>query len=329
VAKSPVSATPLLLRAQYYYNTGWAKRGNNAAAKTDPERMTAFADIMAKALTDINEAIRIDDSNPFSFCLKLLILQGNGLTQIFVDTFEEAIKKHASYYRLYEIALSTLQPRWRGSIPAMYGFVQKYADNAPQFSPLKLLYLSLYQHLLSTASVDCAASGGDQEKTEKCVASFMGKVVIGDLEQHVLAALQLYDQTDKYQFGLALKKIVSNMLRTTSGDTYSGAILQLAATSMHSDTQLSQDNPDRHNDYIIDELVAESWNQKRFYQNEMTKYKEVLVDAQLQQFPSDEEKQLALGSIYEYLANASNQQHDHISAIAYERATTIIGQKME
>src|SRR5271170_1008057 len=152
VAKQETDALPLLFRAQYYYDVGWAERGHNFAAKTEPERMAAFVGDMEKALIAVNAALRLDAHNPFSYYLKLRILQGNGRSQAFGAAFEEAIAKYPAYYPPYEIALSTLQPRWGGKIPAMYEFVDKYAGNAPQFSPLKLLYLSFYRHLLSTAS---------------------------------------------------------------------------------------------------------------------------------------------------------------------------------
>ncbi len=287
--------------------------------------MASFTEYMAKALANVNAAIRLDDRNPYSFYLKLRILQGNGVSQAFVSSFEEAVEKYPAYYPLYEIALSTLQPRWAGTVPAMYGFVDKYAGNASEFSPLKLLYLSLYRHLLSTASVDCAAYGGDRDKTGQCVASFMQKFVMPGLEQHVLAALQLYDHTDKYQFGLVVKKIVSEMLNTNGGDTYSGAILQIAATSMHSDTQLKEDKPSGHNDYVSDELVAESWHRKGFYENEITKYEEALIDAQSPAFPSEEEKNLAIAFIYEHLSEASGWRHQYIDEIAFEKAAVAFG----
>ena len=38
---------------------------------------------------------------------------------------------------------------------------------------------------------------------------------------------------------------------------------------MHSDTQLKKHGPE-HNDYIIDEVVAASWNNKGFYDNALT-----------------------------------------------------------
>lgn len=322
VAKNSTDPIPLLLRARYHVHTGWAKRGHDFAANTSPERMAAFAEQMTKALADVNAAIRLDNRNPYSFWLKLRILQGNGLSQAFLAAFDDAAAKHPAYYRLYDIALSTLQPRWGGTIAAMYAFVDKYAGKAPEFSPLKLLYLDLYRYLLSTASVGCGARGGDREK---CVVAVMQKWVTPALERHVVDALQLYDHTDQYQFSLAVKRIVSSMLATSGGDTYSGAILQLAASNMHSDTQLREDKPGGRGNYVVDELVAESWHHKGFYQNEVAKYNEALIHARSQPFPSEDEKDSAIADIFEKLAGAAEKQHQFVNMIAFEKAAVTLG----
>lgn len=322
VAKNSTDPIPLLLRAEYHLETGWAKRGHDFAANTSAERMAAFAAHMAKALADINAAINLDDRNPYSFWLKLRILQGNGLSQAFLAAFHDAVAKHPAYYPLYDIALSTLQPRWGGSTAAMYAFVDKYAGNAPGFSPLKLLYLDLYRYLLSTASVACGTRGGDREK---CVVAVMQKAVTPALEQHVVTALQLYDHSDQYQFGVAVKQIVSDMLRTTGGDTYAGAILELAASNMHSDTQLREDKPGGRGNYVVDELVAESWHHKGSYQNEIAKYDEALIHARSQPFPSEEERNSAIAYIFEKLSAVADKRHQFVDMIAFEKAAVTLG----
>jgi tetratricopeptide (TPR) repeat protein len=324
VARDTTSALPILLRAQFYYEMGWAKRGNRFAADTAPESMTVFAEDMGKALADVDTAIRLDASNPYSYYLKLRILATHGDMHKFGTAFAEAIGKYPNYYSLYQVALATLQPRWGGTVPAMYAFVDKYAGGAPQLSPLRMLYLSLYRYLLSTASVECNAKGFDQDKTAQCVISFMQKAVEPTLEQNVLGALKLYDHSDKYEFGITIKDILSEMLSVNGGEIFAGAILELAATSMHSDAQLKESNPG-HNDYIVDELVALSWHYKNFYDNEMTKYREALVDAKAMAFPSEDERNSALANIYEHLAEAADQLQQYTDEIAFGKAAILLG----
>jgi hypothetical protein len=86
----------------------------------------------------------------------------------------------------------------------------------------------------------------------------MGTNASSELEQQIEAALRLYDKLDRHEFNIALRGILLDMLKTSGGEVYSGAILELAASATHSDTRLNQDNPGNNN-YVIDELVAESW----------------------------------------------------------------------
>jgi tetratricopeptide (TPR) repeat protein len=328
VTKDYGSALPYLLRARYLSDTGSAIRGTGFAAKVEAGRMTAFGADLAMALGDVNTAIRLEPYNPYSYYLRLRILRGYGMSQAFMAALGEAITRQPTYYPLYEITLDTLQPRWGGSIDAMYNFVDKFAGTGPQYSPLRLLYLSLYRHLLGTASLECGQEGGNSDRTVQCIAAYMQKAVRPGLEQNALAALQLYDHTDKYEFGIAIQDIISGMLATSGGDSYSGTMLQLAATSMHSDTQLAEDKPG-HNDYIVDELAAQSWYDKGYYDNEVTKYREALSDARATEFPKEEERNVALAAIYEHLSEAASQQHHYAEEIAYEKAALLLGVKWD
>lgn len=323
IARNKNDAIPFLMRAQYYYDQGWS--GHDLSSTTPAERHARFRDYMAKALADVDASIRHSDRNPYAYYLKLLILRGGGLSGAMTDAFEEAIAKYPAYYSLYEIYLNALQPGWGGTFEAMYAFVDKHAGAAPEFSPLKFLYLELYRDLLLSAAANCSQYGGDRDKRAQCVASIMGKIVKPDLEKRVLGALELYDHTDRYQFGLAIRGILFGMLRAAGGDVYSGAVLQLAATSMHSDTQLKQQKPG-HNDYVIDEAVATSWEQKGFYDNALEKYREALTDAQSGAFPGEEERNLAIAYIYEQLARISGDNlHQYLDMIEYEKAAIAHG----
>jgi tetratricopeptide (TPR) repeat protein len=303
---------------------GWAKRGHDYSTQTAPDRVMAFTDEMKAGLADVNAALSLDQNNPYGYYLRLRILQGYGLSPELTAAFTDGIAKFPAYYPLYELMLSTLQPRWGGTIPAMQAFVDKYAGGAPQLSPLRLLYLSFHRHLLSTASAQCSASGADHDEIARCIVDFMNKAGAPGIEQHMLDAFGLYDHADKYQFGLMVKGIISEMLSTPGGDTYAGAVLQLAATSMHSDTQLKETNPGQ-NDYVVDELIAESWNDKGFLDNAAAKYKEALADAQRSSFPSEGEKAAALALIYETLSRAAADQKQYADEIAFEKAAVLLG----
>ena len=240
------------------------------------------------------------------------------------DAFDEAIAKHPDYYPLYDIVLGTLEPRWGGSVETMHAFIDKYAGPAEPYSPLKLLYLSLYRDLLGSASFACAENQADETRMAQCVASFMQQTVGPSLPDQVLTALQIYDHTDRYQFGLALQPILSDMQQSRGGDAYAGLILQLAADAMHSDTQLKEDKPG-HNDYVIDRAVSNSWYAKGFYDNALKKDQEALQDVEEMAFPGEEEKDAAVAGIYESVAADYNKMNQYPQMIAYEDAAVMLG----
>jgi tetratricopeptide (TPR) repeat protein len=324
VAQSKNDAIPLLIRAQYHYDIGWFKRGAGFAGETQQDNLDSFANHINDALTDIDAAIQLDDCNPYSFLLKLLILRGAGLSDNITTAFDQAIAKYPTYYPLYDTILGVLEPKWGGNVPAMYKFVDQYAGQAAENSPLKLLYLSLYRNLLNTVSVACWPTRQDRDAMAQCVASGMQSSVTPDLRAKVLTALQLYDHSDKYQFGVAIDRILFDLLQTRRGDTYAGVMLELAATSMHTDTQLKQEKP-ANNNYVIDKAVARSWYLKGFYDNAMTKDLEALKDVENTAFPSAEEKDLAIAGIYEFIGETYIKLGQDSHMVAYEQAALALG----
>ena len=319
VAENKNDPIPLLIRAQYYYDMGWFKRGNDYAAKTRAVDVSSFEYYMTKALADIDASIRLDDGNPYSFLVKLRILRGYGFSKKFMSVFRGAITKHRGYYPLYAIVLDTLQPKWGGTLGAMYGFVGRYAGNSAKYSPLRLLYLELYSDLLNNAWTSCDLRHVVSEKMAECIDSVMGKTVRPGLVKQVKAALRLYDHCDKHQFDVAVGRILPGMLGTSGGGRYAGAILMLAADAMHSDTQLVEDKPG-HNDYVIDEAAGDYWFNQRQDENAEQKYKEALKDVKFASFPNEEEKDVAIASIYEDLAKLYENRGRYVEMIAYEKA---------
>jgi tetratricopeptide (TPR) repeat protein len=324
VMRSKGDAMPLLIRAQYDYDMAWYKRSHKFIRDISASSLTAFAEYSRLGVADVDRAIQSDDSNPYAFYLKLRLLRGSGTTEALRTAFEEAVAKYPGYYDLYRIYLAALEPKWGGSVKDMYAFVDRYAGHAAQYAPLRLLYLSLYRDLLDSASTACTNYWPDADKVARCVAQFMGRAVTPELNDHVLASLQLYDHAKKAEFGFAIHDILVDMLETSGGDAYSGAMLQMAATSMHSNTQLSEDKPGR-NDYVIDESVAESWYQKGFYDNALKKAHEALKDIDNTAFPRPEEKALAIAGIYELIGQTYEYLHQYADMIAYDEAAIKLG----
>jgi tetratricopeptide (TPR) repeat protein len=169
---------------------------------------------MRPALADVEAAIRLDDGNPYGFLLKLRILRGSGISDRVTSAFDAAIFKYPGYYPLYEAMLSMLQPKWGGDVPAMYAFVERYAGQADENSPLKLLYLTLYRDLLETASTPCGHYWPDNDKMTQCTASGMQHA---DMIAYEEAAVALGNKTEQEYYicyGYYQLKDYDNAIRT-------------------------------------------------------------------------------------------------------------------
>src|SRR5690242_17054508 len=169
IAKDKSSAIPYLVRAEYYYNTGWRQRGARVAPQYN--HMYSFAEYMNKALADADTAISLNDTFPSSRHLKLRILAGGGNTPQMEKAFQEAITKYPSYYPFYDIRLSSLAPKWGGSVQELYSFVDKHAAKTSNTSPLRLLYLALYAELFDAANMACYSPDSDGQK--QCEAAVL------------------------------------------------------------------------------------------------------------------------------------------------------------
>lgn len=118
------------------------------------------------------------------------------------------------------------------------------------------------------------------------------------------------------------------MLGASGGETYAGAVLQLAASAMHSDTQLVEKNPG-HNDYVIDAVVAKSWYWKGFYDNALSKNREALADIAKSEFPDDAAKDLATSTIYLQMLDPLSYQSRFDDVITYTRAALDLGNQID
>ena len=97
---------------------------------------------------------------------------------------------------------------------------------------------------------------------------------------------------------------------------------------MQSNTQLKEDEYS-HNDYIIDEAVAESWSVKGFYDNAIKKDQEALADINGVPFPDEEEGDLAKAQIYQEIATLYSKQNRYVDTIVYQNAAIALGNRTE
>lgn len=356
ILRNPDDALPLLFRARYYYLKGWFASGRGFSADAQKSRNDTFRYYMGNAGKDVADSLKLRSDIPYTYHLQLLILLSRGASGEMTDAFEQATEKYPNYYSLYAVMLDALQPKWGGSVAEMYQFVDKHAGGAATNAPLKLLYVHLYSDLLNAAWVSCnaAARGNGQmppsrvakflawffgrnttpsaadaaNRPADCIGTQMAKIVTPKLEHNVQQALALYDHTDKRQFDLAIGPLLASMLNIANGRTYGAAMLQLAANAMHTDTRLREEDMGPH-DYMIDRTVAASWFDQNFYQNALTKYREALKTARSTIFSDEEERDLALASIYERIADTYYLLHQYTDTIAAEEAAMALDARVQ
>jgi tetratricopeptide (TPR) repeat protein len=320
VAHDVGAGTPLLVRSQFHYGVAWL-RDKDYASDAPSSHAAAFERNLQMADADVTAAMQHGASGPAVFYLRFAIEASKGFSDTAWSAFKEGIEKYPAYYGFYRAALERLEPKWGGSVNAMYDFVDRYAGSAGQYSPLKFLYVSLYGDLVDSAQFACNNQGADD--LDACVSGGMRAFLRPELEREVITALGLYDHMDKYEFGAEIEPIVSKILGSCGCEIFGGAILELVANSMHSSAEL-MDVPGKNN-YIVDELVAQSWLQKQHYPNALRKAREALDDIKNSTFPSEAAKDLAVAHVLEKVATAEFGLGDIPASIAAERQAVEIG----
>ena len=319
ISHSPESALPYLIRAKYYTNTAWLIRGPDFGDAVPGQHMRAFQEFLRRAEDDARRSIALDPNIPWSYFL-LLEISGGGNSQQLDQVFRDGVARFPDYYELYRIRLHYLQPKWGGSVDAMRQFVNQYAGSTPPFSPLKLLYLQLTANLLNAAWVECR--GLKHEMLTACIDGYMNRYVTGGLADGVAKALSIYKHTDPIQFSNALWPILGDMVGTQGDSTSINTVLQLAADAMGSDNQLIHESG--HNNYALDDITARVWSKLDNPVNVDQKFKEALDDVERTSFPNEDDKNAALGAIYEDMAWVARNTSQYAKVIAYHDAANAV-----
>jgi tetratricopeptide (TPR) repeat protein len=234
--------------------------------------------------------------------------------------FNLGVARYPASYELYRVRLHFLQPKWGGSIGAMYKFVADNAARAPPSSPLKLLYLQLSANLLNAAWISCDHL--QHERLTECMDFQMNHNVTGALTDGVTEALNLYKHMDPVQFSNALWPILNDMLSTPGDSTATSTVLQLAADAMGSDNQLIHEPG--HNNYVLDNITARVWSKLGNADNVNQKFMEALSDVQRMSFRDEEDKDVALAAIYDDMASVAMSTRQNVKAIAYHDAANAV-----
>jgi TPR repeat protein len=286
VEAEKTSAIPYIVRANYYYDTGWAVRGSDFMDKISADNQKAFEEYMKKSWTDLNQSIAIDDHNPNAYLILLRITGSVGDDKLRDKIFQTAIAKFPDYYVLYDERLLQLAPKWGGSIKEMLDFTNKYAEGMPEKSQKKFLYLTLYHSLAGDIHTNCTdKSGKEDQSCEKKIDAFL----TNGMDKQITEALKLYQSTNAFSFNDNLfEKLACNCVSAP----YNKKLLDLALATIG-----------EHN-YAIDEGYGNYFAQIKDFQKALQYYDLAIEDMNKFSFPSDDDNSDRIAYLQIYKANA-------------------------
>jgi len=320
ISHSPKSALAYLLRASYYWSTAWTVRGSEFDDAVPDEHKRAFEENLDLAANDIRQTIALDPKIPWSYLLQLQIAGGRENQQALDRVFSAGSTRYPAFYEIYRTRLKYLQPKWGGSTAAMYKFVADKAGKPPSSSPLKLLYLQLGDNLLDAAYISC--NNLAHELLTTCIDATMSRTVTAELTDGITKALGLYKFTDPVEFSNALWPILDDMIDTPGNSASTNTILQLAADAMGSDNQLIHEPG--HNNYVLDAITARIWLTIGNSDNVDQKFLEALDDAKRMSFRDEDERYVALATIYDDMAAAAMHARQYVKVIALHDAANAV-----
>ncbi len=330
VEKSPDSMPALLVRAKFYHDVGWLRRGHGYVNTVSEDEMRAFVDAMRNGEADVNRAFQLDGTEPFLQSLRLEVLRGYGYSDEMGLALQDSVAKFPAFFPPYDLMLSTLQPKWGGNIDTMFRFVDHFRSTDPDGIATKLLDVDVYRYLLSTASTQCldSSENSDYQQLSECVREFMKANVTAERESRLVEALAALGKRNDYIATKAVEKLISSMIDTAGSEIYVGPTLQAAANAYDSDTRLNEDSKSR-NHYMIDSLVAKTWLRQGNLDNALTKYQEALRDLPLSKFPSTSEQDAATAEIKEQLAKVYAKQSRYADSAEVAREAVALGGGVE
>lgn len=323
VRRQPQSAIAYLMRGQYYYKTGWNLRGTDVGSKIPPEIYAMFEENEALAAADLRKSIELNPHIPWSYSALLRAVSGHSSDSDVEDVFELGIKAYPQYYALYQERLYMLAPKWGGSLEDMYAFAAQYAGKAPDNSPLKFLYLDVYDSVLNAAWFDCNSLKGDALR--RCVDDTLkGQGTPEEVNDGVIKALNLYKTSDPIRFSEAIWPVLSSIAASPgSTATGFGEMVQAAASITGSDTGLN--HAQGHNNYVLDDVTAQVWAQQSYLENADQKYRDALADIEKTTFHDEAERDRAVATVLTHLINLYWGQSQWVNTIIFYTAAESVG----
>jgi tetratricopeptide (TPR) repeat protein len=322
VARSPKSAVAYLVRAEYYETAAWAARSADSSEQVPESQFALFHKYLGLAADDARRSIALNSRIPWSHYLLLRAVSSEGNSSRAESAFRDAIKAYPDYYDLYQQRLYSLTPKWGGSLPAMYEFVDRHAGGAQANSALKLLYLQLYAYVMDAASYSCGSLKGDV--FQRCVDRAFANSLNPSLVEHVRQALDLFKSFDPIDFNRSVWPILRYMVESSgSEESAFPAILTMAANSMNTDIRMSRES--ERNSYVLDDITAKVWSIDGNAANAEKKFQQALIDVEQTSFSDEAQKDEALAEILDDMVTFADRYAQFADIITYFDAARAVG----
>lgn len=147
IKETPNSYQPYLARARFYYNLGWEARGGSYRNKTSDQSIKEMTAYFNQATEDLKSVLTIKPNIIITYTTLINISKNIGGKKKTFGIVQQALSIASTSYLIRQTYLSSLQPRWGGSIKLMDLFAttsQQYVKENPR---LKLLIGEVFTEL--------------------------------------------------------------------------------------------------------------------------------------------------------------------------------------
>jgi tetratricopeptide (TPR) repeat protein len=136
IAASPRSAFAYLARATYYSKLAWRSRGGKWAQETSEQQFSEMRKYFKKAFNDNDKAMQLRPDMVKSYTL--LIEASSAMPGINArQALDKALSINPASYRIRSVYMTTLLPKWGGSLSEMSRFVSATKPYYPRNPRLK------------------------------------------------------------------------------------------------------------------------------------------------------------------------------------------------
>ena len=163
VAARPRSAHAYVARANYHFGTSWRRRGTDYIRNTPEENLRGMEEFARKAIADVTAALERDSTHLGAYEILIGVTQLFGQHQVAYGALQRALVIHRGSYRLHDVFIHMLWPRWGGTEEMMISYSERAAQNAGLNPRLVTLRGSVHENRANDSSLADNEAGAVRE----------------------------------------------------------------------------------------------------------------------------------------------------------------------